>query len=159
LTPFVVVPVTMSEDAAEGAGAGSSATAFAQQLAARLSRVLPRGFSASSVGAAVHLHSQDGYSATVWVNLVDDVERGSERYATAAWQVLSTAQDVVSEATGSPWPKAAGAILDLALPFTRVEERTLHLGFGDESAPAIRLAPMTLASPPSAERQRGDPPR
>jgi hypothetical protein len=142
----------MSEDAAEGGVAESSATTFAQQLAARLSRVLPRGFSASSVGAAVHLHSQDGYGATVWVNLVDEVERGSERYATASWQVLSTAQDVVSETTGTPWPRAAGATLDLALPFARLDGQTLHLGFGDESAPALRLAPIVLASPPSAER-------
>ena len=66
----------------------------------------------------------------VWVNIVDDDERGSERYATASWQVLSTAQDVVSETTGTPWPKAAGATLDLALPFAHLE--------GSNTAPAVR---------------------
>ena len=121
-----------------------NADAFALQLATSLSRILPPGFAATAAGARIHIGAPDGFGSTVWLDLVDEVERGPERFETAAWQVLSTAQDVVSETTGMPWPRATGAALDLALPFARVEGRTLHLWFGDEHAPAVRLAPVAM---------------
>jgi hypothetical protein len=133
----------------DGAKCGSqmvsvNADAFALQLATSLSRILPPGFAATAAGARIHVDAPDGFGSTIWLDIVEDVERGPERFETAAWQVLSSAQDVVSETTGMPWPRASGVALDLALPFTRVERGTLHLWFGDEHAPAVTLTPIAL---------------
>jgi hypothetical protein len=125
-----------------------NAIAFAKHLATSLAAVLPSGFAATAVDAAVHLSAPDALGVTSFLAAVNDVSRGSERFETSAYQVLSAAQDLVSQATGMPWPRAAGDSLNLVLPFTRVEGQTLHLGFGDGDAPTISLAPIFLGEDP-----------
>jgi hypothetical protein len=83
----------------------------------------------------------DGSSASVIVEDLDD-RTDLERAETVANAVLSGVQDAVAHAIHLPWPRAAEA--NMALPFTRVAESSIELGFGDSDAPTLRLAPLRL---------------
>jgi hypothetical protein len=127
-----------------------NACALAEELAIRLAEVLPPGFNARAEGVWVHIGSPDGLGAGGWAGQVDDPERGDaadlSRYALAAWTVLNTAQDVISETTGLPWPRANARQLDLALPDSRVEDGVLYCWFGDARAPVLSLRPLSIVT-------------
>ena len=120
------------------------ASTLAVALAFRLMEVLPDGFSATGYGHRVTIWSPRGWSAGGWVGMIDVVGREPANYEGAAWNVLSKAQDVVSESTAMPWPRARGECLDLALPGARCSDGVLHLWYGDEGDPVLRLRPIDL---------------
>jgi hypothetical protein len=118
---------------------------FARELVERLVAVLPVGFSAAAAREVVHIEAPDGPGGTTSLaDLLDRDDLGAEDFASAAWMVLSMAQDIVSETTTEPWPAALGDETELAEPGTRVEGRTLHLYFGAEEQPVLTLEPIVL---------------
>jgi hypothetical protein len=121
------------------------AARVAQEFAARLNEILPPGFSAVPGEDYVRVDAPDGLGGIGWVGAVDqELSDADAGYHGAAWNVLSGAQDIVSETTKVPWPKAASARLDLALPGSRIERDVLLTWFGDEADPVLRLRPIVL---------------
>ena len=100
---------------------------LAAELAARLAAVLPPGFGARSDGGVVYVDAPDGFGSAASLDHLDPGEAEPQDLADAAWNVLSMAQDVVSETATEPWPSAAGPGRDLAEPGTRIEGRRIQL--------------------------------
>ena len=121
-----------------------TSTDFARALVASLTPALPPGFAARVEGDIIRLETPDGLGASTSFAYLDPEEANAEDYADAAWNVLSMAQDVVSETATEPWPAAIGPGLDLPDPGTRVEGQTVHLYFGTEEQPVLTLAPIQL---------------
>jgi hypothetical protein len=119
-------------------------TEFARNLVASLTAVLPLGFAARAEGHVIHLEAPDGLGASTSIGYLDPDEATAQDYADAAWNVLSMAQDVVSETNIEPWPAALGPGADLAEPGTRVEGQTIHLYFGADEQPVLTLAAIPL---------------
>lgn len=117
---------------------------FARELVTRLSGILPDGFAARVDGDVVHIEPPDGPGVSTSVGYLDPAEAEPQDYADAAWNVLSMAQDVVSETAADPWPASVGPGPDLAEPGTRAEDRAIVLWFGPEDAPVLRLPSITL---------------
>lgn len=117
---------------------------FARELVKRLSAILPDGYVARADGDTIHVDTPDGPGASTSVGHLDPAEAEAEDYADAAWNVLSMAQDVVSESTAEPWPAPVGAGADLPDPGTRADGRMIRLWFGAEDAPVLSLPPITL---------------
>jgi hypothetical protein len=117
---------------------------FAQALVASLGTVLPPGFAARAEGHVIRLEAPDGLGASTSIGYLDPQEATAEDYADAAWNVLSMAQDVVSETIADPWPAGMGSGTDLPEPGTRVEGQTVHLYFGAEEDPVLILAALRL---------------
>lgn len=65
---------------------------------------------------------------------------------TAAWNVLSSIQDFVSEHRAEPWPRWEwGADADpLPSPRAAVRSGALHLWYGNEDDPVLSLEPIRL---------------
>ena len=116
---------------------------FARELVSRLAAILPPGFTARADADTIHIDAPDGVGAATSLAHIDPDGAEAEDYASAAWNALSMAQDVVSE-SGDAWPAALGADGDVAAPDTRAEGDVIHLWFGDEAAPVVRLAPIPL---------------
>jgi len=124
---------------------------FARVLVERLAPILPAGFAAHADAGAVHIDAPDGFgSATHIAELLDRDDLLAEDYASAAWTVLSMAQDVVSESTTDPWPAALGPGGDLAEPGTKVDGAHIHLWFGAEDQPVLALSPIDLGQEPGS---------
>jgi hypothetical protein len=117
---------------------------FAREIVTRLAAILPAGFAARADGDAIHIEAPDELGASTSVGYLDPAEAEPQDYADAAWNVLSMAQDVVSETTADPWPAPLGGGSDLAEPGTRAEGRAIVLWFGAEDTPVLRLPSITL---------------
>ena len=117
---------------------------FARALVERLAAILPAGFTAAADGDRVRVEAPDGQGASTSLAHLDQEEAEPQDYADAAWNVLSLAQDVVSETAADPWPAALGPGSDLAEPGARVNGQTIHLYFGREDHPALHLAPIDV---------------
>jgi len=117
---------------------------FARALADRLASLLPGGFSVRAEGETVTIEPPDRVPASTSLSHIDPDEPDPEDYASAAWTVLSMAQDVVNETSGDPWPAGLGPGTDLAEPGTRAEGGTILLWFGAEDQPVLRLPAIDL---------------
>jgi hypothetical protein len=117
---------------------------FARDLAASLTAGLPEGFSASADGDVVTIEAPSGEGASTALDLEADDEGDPDVYADAAESVLSLAQDVVCEALDRTWPGQAGTVDDLPVPGARVDGDVVMLWYGDEDAPVLRLADVSL---------------
>ena len=118
---------------------------FARDLAAALAASLPDGFTATAEGDAVTIETPSGEGVTTALDLEPDDEGDLDVYADAAESVLSLAQDVVCEALDATWPGPPGAAADLPIPGARVDGEIVRLWYGNEDAPVLRLADVSLA--------------
>ena len=118
--------------------------AFATELAAALAASLPEGFSASAEDETVTIETPDGTSVSTALDLEPDDIGDLEVYADAAEGVLSLAQDVVCEALDATWPSVGGVSIDLPIPGARADDGVVHLWFGDEDAPVLKLRDIAL---------------
>lgn len=114
-------------------------TAFARELVARLESILPGGFAVRAEGDAVTIDPPDHVLVSTSLSHIDPDDHDPEDFASAAWNVLSMAQDVVNQTSGDPWPAGLGPGTDLAEPGTRADGRAIQLWFGAEDRPALRL--------------------
>ena len=117
---------------------------FARTLVERLGPVLPAGFTVRADGDVVRIEGGEGLGASASLALLDPEEAEPQDYADAAWNVLSMAQDVVSETAAEPWPAPMGSADDIPEPGTRVEGLTIHLYFGPDEQPVLLLSPIDL---------------
>ncbi len=120
--------------------------AFARELAAALAASLPEGFTASADGETIVIETADGTAVSTSLDLDPDDGGDAEVYADEAEGVLSLAQDVVCEALDATWPAAGDGTVDLPVPGARADDGMVHLWFGDEEAPVLRLKPIALVS-------------
>ncbi|MCC7126845.1 MAG: hypothetical protein IT178_18490 [Acidobacteria bacterium] len=119
-----------------------SPASFAAALADRLAAILPAGFGARAEGDAVYVDSPEGLGAATSLSQIDPDEADAQDYADAAWNVLSMAQDVVSETRGEPWPAAVGA--DVADPGSDATDGEVRLWFGPAGQPVLTLPPISM---------------
>jgi hypothetical protein len=122
-----------------------SPTQLARALVERLAGILPPGFAARAEGDFVAIDAPGGLGGgTTLAGQLDQDDLTPQDYADAAWNVLSLAQDVVSETTTDPWPAAIGPGRDLAEPSAQIEGDTIRLFFGAEDQPVVILPPIDL---------------
>lgn len=117
---------------------------FARELAAVLAASLPDGFTCTAEGDAITVETPSGEGVTTALDLDADDEGDAEVYADAAEGVLSLAQDVVCDALDATWPGPPGAGDDLPIPGAAVDGAVVRLWYGDEDAPVLALAPVSL---------------
>ena len=69
-----------------------------------------------------------------------------ERVLSAALQLMSQVQDIVSETTAEPWPLVVvNNRKDMALADAVVEGDELHMWYGERGAPTLKLPKVHLA--------------
>jgi hypothetical protein len=118
---------------------------FAAAMAARLTRVVPSGFTVRSNGVSVDVYgAADDRHASAGATIIGDEDGRSlaERIQTAAWAILEGAQDGVMEILRQQWPIAADR--RAAEPGARVQGDELRMWFGDENAPTVALESLNL---------------
>ena len=118
---------------------------FAAAIAARLATVVPEGLSVRVEGSVVGVYDPSWWGGSGAADILGDEDGRSivERVETAAYSIMNSAQDVVMESTREQWPLGdAGA--RAADPNARVVGEHLHLWFGDQAAPVLRLQPIDL---------------
>jgi hypothetical protein len=71
----------------------------------------------------------------------------------AVWNVLSKVQDFVSEHRAEPWPRWERGGDPLPSPRVAVRSGALHLWFGNEDEPVLRLEPIRLNDLQASGRQ------
>ncbi|MDH4064045.1 MAG: hypothetical protein OEW19_06570, partial [Acidobacteriota bacterium] len=102
-------------------------TAFAREIVDRLETILPGGFAARADGDTIVIDPPDHVLSSTSLSHIDPDDDDPENYASAAWNVLSMAQDLVNETSGDPWPAGLGPGTDLAEPGTRADGQTIHM--------------------------------
>jgi hypothetical protein len=122
------------------------------ELVDRLRDVVPEGFTvfASTSGSGVEISpTEPPFSGTIsYVEEIVEQPHGTfeRNVQTAAYNALSSLQDLVVDETAAPWP---GAKNELPVPETAVEGGLLHLWYGDRDEPVLALRPIPLPTRPS----------
>jgi len=121
-----------------------SSDRFAEAIATRLNAVVPAGLSVRAEGSGVNLYDPAPWGASWAADFItrDDGHSVAERLASVAESIMSSIQDEVMESTHEPWP---GGPAGGALPDARVIGAQLHMWFGDEKNPVLRLEPIYLS--------------
>ena len=116
---------------------------FAAAIAARLDDAVPNGLFVRAHADIVGVCDPDWWGGTGIADIVgtDDGRTIVERVVTAARAIMSSTQDQVIESTKEQWPMGP---MGVAYPEVRVVGEHLHLWFGEEKAPVIRLEPIAL---------------
>ena len=116
---------------------------FAAALAARLDSIVPKGLSVRATGPAVGVYDPSSWGDSVIADIVgaEDGRSIIERVETAARAILNSTQDVVMESTKEQWPLGPTGV---AYPHARVVGEQLHMWFGDEATPVLRMRPVDL---------------
>ncbi len=116
---------------------------FAAALAARLNAVVPSGLTVRAEGSAVSVYDPalcgGSYGAEALEN--EDGRSIVELVEVATWAIMEAIQDVVMESTREQWPMGATRAADAG---ARVVGDQLHLWFGDEDKPVVRLESVDL---------------
>jgi len=120
-----------------------SPTRFAAALAMRLNSVVPAGLSVRAKGAGVTLYDPESWGASVAAESLTNEDGRSigELVESVAWAIMNSIQDEVMESTKEQWPLGPRGAAE---PKARVIGEQLHLWFGDEAAPVLRLDPVNL---------------
>ena len=118
---------------------GASSRKLAAALAQRLNDIAPAPFRLSAEEGRVNIYRGDVLDTISFTpDIVEDETRDlSEVLYTATWSVLSALQDIISEETHDAWPSTDGRTM--ALPDVRIGEEAVHLWYGEEEAPLVRL--------------------
>jgi len=118
---------------------------FAAEVARRLDKIVPSGLSVRAEGTSVNVYSAtDDRHASAGAEIIADQDGRTfaELAQAAAWSILDGAQDGVMELLREQWPLGRdGKAVDAG---TRVNGSELLMWFGDERAPVIALAPLSL---------------
>ena len=118
---------------------------LAAMLAERLLNVMPDGLTVHADGDEVDVRNDRGSiggSASSFIVEDDDGRSLEEKLETASWAVLSGVQDVVAEELRLEWPVLEEG--GMALPGVRRTGHELHLWFGAEATPVLRLRSIDL---------------
>lgn len=119
---------------------------LARILATRLDSVVPAPFRLSARGGRLEVYVGENLDSTpsTLEMIVDDQSRElAERLESAVSAILSEVQDTISEHLHTPWPSVDGR--HMALPGVRVDAELIHLWYGDEQAPVLRISAVKIA--------------
>lgn len=131
---------------------------FRAELSRRLNAVLPEGFSTSPSDDGVWLDAPDGYGTLGWAGHIDEDPTDLARYVDAGINVLNSLQDCVSVTLREMWPLAATTPEHrMAMPGGRLDCTVLHLWYGDDVSPVVRLEPIELGSLDDETRPLSEP--
>lgn len=124
------------------------ASRLAAELAARIAPILPPSFQATADGTDFQLDHRlsDRCFAILldWLEEPDEDRSDAELAELGVKTVLSSVQDVVSEASTEPWPALSRRIR--AMPGTRCDGLRVYFWYGpDEQSPVIPFTPIVLA--------------
>ena len=116
---------------------------FAAAIAERLDDAVPDGLSVRAHGDVVGVCDPDWWGGSAIADIIgtEDGRTIMERVQIAAKAIMNSAQDQVMESTKEQWPMGP---MGVAYPEVRVVGEHLHLWFGEEKAPVIRLEPIAL---------------
>jgi len=116
---------------------------LAAAVATRLNSVVPTGLSVRAEGSAVSLYDPESWGSSLAAHILTEEGGRSivELVETAAYAIMNSIQDEVMESTKEQWPLGPGGAAE---PEARVIGEQLHLWFGDETAPILRLEPVDL---------------
>lgn len=118
---------------------------FRAELSRRLNDILPNGFETSPTNDGVWLDAPDGYGTLGWAGHVDEDPSDLALYREAGVNALNGLQDCVAMTLHEFWPMAATEPEHrMAMPGGKVEGTALHLWYGDEGSPVVRLGPIEL---------------
>jgi hypothetical protein len=129
----------------------STVVALAEALADRIGEVVPDGVDVSSLQTAVSVRFRAAEETIDIESIIDQAGDAESNIEAAALMVLNDVQDLITEATGTPWPHVAGARLVLPYPHAEVASGDLQLCFGEPEDPALALRPIELADLPDDE--------
>jgi len=119
---------------------------LATELADRLNDIVPQGFVVQVRDSELVVMQGErvlGVSgAPVIMDSVDAIKNPHENLETAVRAALSGVQDFIAETTREPWPGSGGTQPN---PDARVDGDRVHLWFGSEEHPLVRLRPIDLA--------------
>jgi hypothetical protein len=119
---------------------------LAAMLAERLLSVMPHGLAVHADGDEVDVRDDRGSiggSASTIIVDDDDGRSLEEKIEMASWAVLSGVQDVIAEELRQEWPVLEEG--GMALPGVSRAGHQLHLWFGKEATPVLRLRSINLA--------------
>ena len=119
---------------------------LAATLVQRLLSVMPASLTVRADGVVVDVQDERGSiggSAASTILDEDDGRSLGQKVETASWAVLSGVQDAVAEALQIEWPVLEGG--GMALPGVRLIGHQVHLWFGNEPTPVLRLNAIDLA--------------
>lgn len=116
---------------------------FAAAIAERLDDAVPNGLFVRAHADIVGVCDPEWWGGSSIADIVGTEDGRSivERVVTAARAILSSTQDQVMESTRAQWPMGPKGV---AYPGVRVVGEHLHLWFGEETAPVVRLEPIAL---------------
>jgi hypothetical protein len=123
----------------------ASVAPHGQAFLAELLRHLPPGFAVEFDGSVLWAVSPDGGRAGTTADwLTADVLLDDEAVDGAVGS-LNLVQQEVAEETTEPWPATSGeGYRGLPEPDGEVSDDALHLWFGPQDAPVLRLSPISL---------------
>jgi hypothetical protein len=116
---------------------------FAAALAMRLNSAVPAGLSVRAKGSEVTLYDPESWGASFAAESLtnEDGQPIVELVESVAYTIMNSIQDEVMESTKEQWPLGPRGAAE---PEARVIGEQLHLWFGDEAAPILRLDPVNL---------------
>ena len=116
---------------------------FATEMALRLNSVVPAGLAVHAKGAGVTLYDPASWGASLAAEhlLNEDGRPIVDLVESVAYAIMNAIQDEVMESTKEQWPPGPKGAAE---PEARVIGEQLHLWFGDEDAPILRLDPLDL---------------
>ncbi len=114
-------------------------------LECRLNDVIPAPFRLAAENGLIHMYiDEEPDGAISIVAIVEDETRElSERLESAVHTVLSMVQDDISEHLRTPWPSTDGRTM--AMPGVRIDAEVVHLWYGGERAPVLRMPAIRIA--------------
>lgn len=128
-----------------GDNACMSGDSFAVALADRVQSVVPKGFTMVAEDGWVRVrHGDDWGTSTGVATIMGD----GEGTANAAWAVLNSVQDYISEELREPWPAGAGGGTGprrFFQPEAVVEGSVLRMWFGERSTPTLEVSEIDLS--------------
>ena len=122
----------------------ASSHKLAAALAQRLNNIVPAPFHLSADNGHVNIHNADVLDTICYTpDIVEDESRDlTDLLETVTLSVLSSVQDIISEETRDAWPSTDGRTM--ALPDARIDAEAVHLWYGEEESPLVRLPPIRL---------------
>ena len=118
---------------------------LARIIATRLDSVVPAPFRLNAQGGRIEIYAGENFDSSPSLEMIaDDQSRElAERLETAVSSVLSQVQDAISEHLHTPWPSVDGR--HMALPGVRVDAELIHLWYGEERAPVLKISAVKIA--------------
>lgn len=126
----------------------ASSRKLAQELATRLSQIIPPPFTAHADGDSVSILAEGvliGSSEATAIVDDDDGRPLGQKYETAVRSVLGAVQDCITEHLEVPWPRPVGQ--SMPMPGARWNGLRVHMWYGDdEDIATVNFPPIDVVA-------------